>query len=288
MSLNDSDADGYELLDFGLGRKLERFGRCVLDRPAPSAEGAIQQQPEMWNTAHARFDGTIGSGVWVPVNLPVAGHPLSLAELTFELKLSPTGHVGLFPEQVENWEWIRQRIQGHPRPVKLLNLFAYTGGSTLAAAQAGAEVVHIDSAKNTVGWARRNAGLSQCADAPVRWIAEDAAKFVQREVRRGNRYQGIVLDPPSYGHGPSGQVWQIEQHLPPLLEDCAAILADSPCLVLLTCHTPSFPAERLLPMVQQAFAEQLPAGWQTKELALRTRSGRQLPSGLAIRWNAAD
>lgn len=289
MSMTSTSAETYELLDFGQGRKLERFGPWILDRPAPAAEDAFRQRAELWSEAHARFTGSIGKGEWTsPAELPPTWN-VAYGGVHFELKFSPTGHIGLFPEQAENWDWLRGQFAQHQqaghRAPQLLNLFAYTGGSTLAAAAAGAEVVHLDSARNTIAWARRNAALSGCEELPIRWIVEDAAKFVRREAKRGNKYDGIILDPPSYGHGPRGQVWRAEKHLPWLLEDCAKILSDTPCLVLLTCHTPSLHRERLLELVRETFAETLPDHWHGTNLALSGTSGAQLPSGVAIAWS---
>ena len=161
-----------------------------------------------------------------------------------ELKRTNFGHLGLFPEQAANWPWIAEQVASAPA-MRVLNLFAYTGGSTLAAAAAGAEVVHVDAAKNIVAWARRNAALSGLADAPIHWIAEDALKFVKRELRRENRYDAVILDPPSYGHGAHGEVWRLSQHLPRLLELCGQLTAGRRRFMLLTCHTPDFEPARL-------------------------------------------
>jgi 23S rRNA (cytosine1962-C5)-methyltransferase len=221
----------YVLLDFGDGRKLERFGSLFLDRPSPAAANVERTNPSLWEDVAARFvpvDGSASSGCgprgrWIE-RVPVpADWIVEHAPLRFELRNCDSGHVGLFPEQAENWDWIARQvsaIRAHDddfRP-RVLNLFAYTGASTLAAAAAGADVVHVDAAKSTVAWARRNAALSGLADAPIRWIAEDAPRFVAREQKRGNRYHGIILDPPSYGHGPAGQLWQIDRDLPDLLD----------------------------------------------------------------------
>jgi 23S rRNA (cytosine1962-C5)-methyltransferase len=169
----------------------------------------------------------------------------------------------------------------------MLNLFAYTGGATLAAAAAGAEVTHVDAAKNVVAWARHNAGLSGLADAPVRWIVEDAMKFVRREVQRHARYDAIVLDPPSYGHGPHGQVWRLSKHLPWLLAQCRQLTAGRRRFILLTCHTPDYDADRLARMLADTMGSDEPGAITACRLVLRTASGRELPSGMAVRWEAA-
>lgn len=204
--------------------------------------------------------------------------------LQFELRPTPFGHLGVFPEQAANWDWIGARIRRAKGPLRVLNLFAYTGGSTLAAAAAGAEVVHVDAAKNVVAWARRNAELSNLADAPIRWITEDARKFVRREINRGERYDAVILDPPSYGHGPGGEVWKIERHLPELLADCGKLTEGRREFLLLTCHSPSFG----LAEAQACFADSIFGHCQNsgraEPLFLSTADGRRLPSGIAVRW----
>ena len=176
--------------------------------------------------ADARFDGrSEESGHWTCRRELPERWTITCGPWQFELKRTDFGHVGLFPEQVENWVWIGERVRAAGRPLRVMNLFAYTGGSTLAAAAAAAETVHVDAAKNTVAWARRNAELSGLSAAPIRWIAEDALKFVKRELRRGNRYDAVILDPPSYGHGPRGEVWRLSKHLPRLLSLCGELTA---------------------------------------------------------------
>lgn len=311
----------YELLDFGGGRRLERFGSLVLDRPCPACENVDRTAPQLWAAADARYEllGDWASGSGVPPLGPCGGTPhlrgvwkvrgdppsawtLSRGGLVFELKRTDFGHVGLFPEQAENWDWLGGQVaiasRRLGRPLKLLNLFAYTGGATLCAAAAGAEVVHVDAARNMTAWARRNAALSGLAEAPIRWIAEDAMKFVRREVRRGNRYDAVVLDPPSYGNGPRGERWRLERDLPELLARCADLTAPAPQLVLLTCHTPGYGPGRLRELLAAAFSSTnvLVSLRETSssanvvldahDLALRTSSGRVLPCGAAVRWPA--
>jgi len=282
----------YELLDFGGGRKLERFGAIVLDRPCPAVEGIRPAAPDAWAGADARFEGrNEEKGAWacrreLPEQWIVARGPLR-----FELKRTDFGHVGLFPEQAENWKWIagqvrRSGVGGKEEgggKLKVLNLFAYTGGSTMAAAAGGAEVVHVDAAKNIVAWARRNAELSGLATAPIRWIVEDALKFVERELRRGNGYDAVILDPPSYGHGPRGQTWQIEKHLPRLLNLCGELLADRAAFMLLSCHTPGYDAAAL----KQMLADRLGGLGKAidRTMYLQAADGRMLPCGAAARWS---
>lgn len=205
--------------------------------------------------------------------------------MTFELKRTDFGHVGLFPEQAQNWDWIVEQVRHSSSvaasPMKVLNLFAYTGGSTLAAAAVGAQVTHVDAARNIVAWARRNAKLSALGDAPIRWIAEDAVKFVTREIRRGHRYDAIILDPPSYGHGTHGEIWRLAEDLPRLLALCAAVTMPRPRFVLLTCHTPGFSPSALRELLAAAFGS---AQIDAAPLRLLTSTGQALSCGVAARW----
>lgn len=276
----------YQLLDFGGGRKLERFGRLVLDRPSPAAE-AVAIEGGDWRLADARYERTSGDrGVWQPVRskrpLP-ARWTVRNGRIVLELKLTPFGHLGVFSEQAANWDWIAQRIAERRGATKMLNLFAYTGASTLAAAVAGASVAHVDAAKNTIAWARRNAELSGLAAAPIRWICEDAATFVRREIKRGNQYDAVILDPTSYGHGAKGNVWKLADQLPDLLFDCARLTASNRSFVLLSCHTPGFGPPELATMLGHAVTG---GAIESGEMTLTTPTGRILPCGAMARWTA--
>jgi 23S rRNA (cytosine1962-C5)-methyltransferase len=283
----------YELLDFGAGRKLERFGSVVLDRPSPAAGNVSQTQPELWRHAAARYERTGGDqGAWDPD--PRKWIPEDwcfthegLASLRLQLDALPSGQVGVFPEQRANWNWIarqaaKPRLGG--RPLQVLNLFAYTGGSTMAAAAAGAEVVHIDAARNIVDRARQNADLSGLADRPIRWIVEDAVKFCQRELKRGNQYDAVILDPPSYGHGPKGEPWKITEHLLPLLKLCGKLVADQRAFLLATCHSPGIGPAEMTAYLAEGFFGHCGEPPQAGELFLETSDGRRLPSGVYARW----
>jgi len=248
MSRCNFPADQYELLDFGEGRKLERFGDYLLDRPSRSAATADKARRSLWAKATAHYGREPGTpGRWQPADCLPDRWTVSRGALRFELKASPYGHVGLFPEQAPCWDWIAGCVQTAHRPLVVLNLFAYTGGSTLAAAQAGAAVVHVDAARNSVSRARENARASQLADAPIRWICDDALRFVRREVRRGNHYDGIIIDPPTYGHGPRGERWKLEKDLPALLETCGRLMQFHAKFLLLTCHTAGYGTTRAAP-----------------------------------------
>jgi len=275
----------YELIDFGGGRKLERLGPLVVDRPSLAAQGQDRRAASSWAQAHGRFQRkTADEGVWKWRSPPPGDWRVAHGDATFQLKPTDFGHVGLFPEQAENWDWIAEKLRRARRPLKILNLFAYTGGSTLAAAAAGAEVTHVDAAKNVVHWARRNAELSNLADRPIRWIVEDAVKFTRRELRRENFYDAVILDPPSYGHGPKGETWKLSQHLMPLLAACADVVRRRPGFFLLTCHTPGFGPAELEAMLSEALFGACGQGVVTKPLALPTSDGRRLPAGITARW----
>lgn len=282
----------YQLLDFGHGRRLERFGPVVLDRPCPAADEVARSDPALWKTVDARFVRTDGKeGEWTCSRPLPERWTISHEPLTLELKRTEFGHLGVFAEQAANWDWLTEQIStaraanrppdADASPLKVLNLFAYTGASTLTAAAACAEVTHVDAARNVLAWARRNAELSGMSDAPVRWIAEDAQKFVRRELKRENRYDAVILDPPSYGHGPRGEVWRLGKHLPKLLAMCYQLMAGRGRFLLLTCHTPKFGPDRL----RQLAADTLPGGRvAARPLTLQTGGERHLPSGVAVRW----
>ncbi len=287
--------DQYELVDFGNGRKLERFGALVLDRPSPAASDTISHQSHIWSTAAARFiaernAATAGCGQrghWHSLKTLPATWKIEHPPFGFALRPTETGHVGVFPEQAENWDWIavqlaQQKAASPEKPSSVLNLFAYTGGSTLAAAAAGAEVVHVDASKSTVAWARENAEQNGLAAAPIRWIVEDAAKFVAREQRRGSRYDGIVLDPPSYGHGPNGESWQLVRDLPPLVAACDKLLADGGFLVL-TCHSPGVGPDELRQLLVDINVRDTAADIDAHDLLLTTADGDSLHSGVVAR-----
>ncbi len=277
-------SEQYQLVDFGQGRKLERFGPYQIDRPCPIA-ARRRTSPEAWLRVDARFEEQAdGREDWSPPPGLPATWTIGHRDLTFQLRTTPFGHVGVFPEQAENWDWISDRLRENIRSSKVLNLFAYTGGATLAAAAAGAEVVHVDAAKNVVAWARRNADLSGLTNASIRWITEDAMVFVQRELRRGARYDALILDPPSYGHGPKGQAWKIERHLEPLLNACGTLLTDEASWILMTCHTPGFTLKDLQQLLARTCIHQRPGRIEAQRMKITSTDGHSLPSGLAIRW----
>lgn len=285
----------YELIDFGAGRKLERFGGRVFDRPAPQADGIAQQQPARWSQADAIYTGhKMGEGKWrcrvegglttSLIKCPVALKSDAPKAFRMEVQPTPAGQLGLFPEQFPNWQWIARQIERAGGQVSVLNLFGYTGGSTLVAAIAGAEVTHVDASKPAVAIARANARHSGLAEHPIRWIVEDVLAYCRREVQRGRQYDGVILDPPTYGHGPKGQPWQLSRDLPQLLDLCRQLTESRRLFVLATCHTPGIgPAELSAYLSDGLFGHcgQPPA---TDELALVTRGLRRLESGVIARW----
>lgn len=266
----------YTLLNSGNGLKWERFGSYILERPAAQAvwRPSAQEVP-----ADTRFSRD-GAYRWEGKRLPKEWQ-IEIDGITFLLSPTDFGHIGVFPEQRSQWRWIQEKIAAAARPISLLNLFAYSGGSTLAAAKAGASVCHLDASSGMVDWARNNARLNGLEEAPIRWIVDDANKFLQRELRRGRRYDAIVLDPPSFGRGAKGEVFKIEDHLIPLLEQCRDLLSDQPLFVLFSCHTPGFTPVTLTHLLGQVFGSNIEAG----EMLLEGE-GLPLPSGTYARWQA--
>jgi 23S rRNA (cytosine1962-C5)-methyltransferase len=296
------EASDFVLLDLGEGRQLAQFGPLVVDRPYPAAALPVAHRTA-WATADLRYERPDfgGLGQWVAAaNEPPQAWTMGHAGLTFELRPTESGQVGFFGEQVEPWQWLRAAVRSlaSPRPEPgsdpapeparptILNLFAYTGGATLAAAAEGAAVTHVDASRPAVAWARRNAQLSGLAEAPVRWIVDDALAFVGREARRGRRYEGLVLDPPSYGHGPNGERWTLIEHLPLLLDACLALL-ERRCFVLLTAHAEGLRAmdlgevlaDSLVRCGRRADAARIEVGG----LELVAVSGNRAPAGIYAR-----
>lgn len=282
----------YELLDFGDGRKLERFGDVVFDRPSPQATGKRALGAASWREAVVRFQGDkMSDGKWrssiVGGPHPPRIVPIPLDDsLTFQMTIAtlPTGQVGLFPEQLDNWRWIAARVRCSPHPCRVLNLFGYTGASTLAAAAAGAEVTHVDASKPAVAIARENAELSGLGEVPIRWIVEDVVKYCRREVKRGSQYHGVVLDPPTYGHGPAGEDWRLARDLPVLLELCRELTADTKQFLVATCHTPSVGPAELAAYIAEGLFGHCGQPAASGVLHLTTRTNRRLESGVYARW----
>ena len=280
------DWKDYELLDCSGGERLERWGNVVLIRPDPQVIWNTPKEHPLWHRADARYvRSKEGGGHWeCRRQLPEAWN-INYKDLQF--KISPTGfkHTGLFPEQAVNWDMMREKITGAGRSVKVLNLFAYTGGATLAAASAGASVCHVDAAKGMVHWARENAELSSLAERPIRWIVDDCAKFVEREIRRGNTYDAIIMDPPSYGRGPGGGVWKLEDQIYDLVKLCTGVLSDEPLFFLLNSYTTGLSASAMA-YVLGVNMQKFGGGVSAEEIGLPvTASGMVLPCGSSAIWS---
>ena len=276
----------FEVIDTSDGEKLERWGDVVLVRPDPQV---IWNTPkgESWRKANAHYlRSSSGGGRWEIRSMSREQWTIGYKQLRF--KISPTGfkHTGLFPEQAVNWDWCSERIREAGRPVKVLNLFAYTGGATLAAASAGASVTHVDASKGMVTWAKENAASSGLSDAPIRRIVDDCVKFVEREIRRGNHYDAIIMDPPSYGRGPKGEIWKIEEAIHPLVKLCTQLLSDDPLFFLINSYTTGLqPAvlAYLLGTEMKRFHGKVMA----EEIGLPVSSnGLVLPCGASGRWES--
>lgn len=275
----------YEILDASKGEKLERWGDYLLIRPDPQVIWDTPRSARGWKHCNAHYHRSAkGGGEWEFFDLPKQWR-IRYGELTFNLKPFAFKHTGIFPEQAANWDWFGRLIRHAGRPVKVLNLFAYTGGATLAAAAAGAAVTHVDASKGMVTWARENAASSGLDRAPIRWIVDDCVKFVQREIRRQNRYDAVIMDPPSYGRGPKGEIWKIEEAVHPLISLCARLLSDNPLFFLVNSYTTGLAPAVLTYMIATEL-KSLGGDVRSEEIGLPvTGSGLILPCGASGRWS---
>ncbi len=276
----------YELIDTSDGERLERWGDIILIRPDPQIIWSTGRKNPLWKNAHARYHrSNKGGGHWETYRKVPDRWTIRYNQLVFNIKPMGFKHTGVFPEQAVNWDFAAEKIRNENRPLKVLNLFGYTGCATLACMKAGAMVCHVDASKGMVQWARENAQSSAIADLPVRWLVDDCVKFVQREIRRGNRYDGIIMDPPSYGRGPGGEVWKLEEQLFPLVDLCRQVLSNNPVFFILNSYTTGLsPAvmEYLLGVqLQQSFGGSV----SSDEIGLRvTDTGLVLPCGSTAIW----
>ncbi len=284
MWLSDKWQD-FELIDCSKGEKLERWGDYYLVRPDPQAIWDTPRKNKLWYRRDAEYSRSkSGGGSWDKGKLP-QNWQIHYGELTFNVKPMNFKHTGIFPEQAANWDWAMEKIRNAGRNISVLNLFAYTGGATVACAKAGAQVCHVDAAKGMVSWGKENAASSGLSDAPIRWIVDDCAKFVEREIRRGHRYDAIIMDPPSYGRGPSGEIWKLEQNLWPFVSLCADVLSDDPLFVIINSYTTGLSPSVLSYVTESIFTKKFGGRSDSQELALPvTESGLYLPCGATCRW----
>ena len=279
----------FELLDCSRGEKLERWGRYTVVRPDPQAIWDTPRSDRRWQHCDGRYTrSTSGGGSWDRGSLP-ASWQISYGELKFNVKPMSFKHTGIFPEQAANWDYIMRKIRSAGRPVSVLNLFAYTGAATVAALAAGASVCHVDAAKGMVAWAKENAASSGVADRPVRWIVDDCARFVEREIRRGRRYDAIIMDPPSYGRGPGGEVWKLEDDLWDFVSLTAGVLSDDPLFVIINSYTTGLSPSVLTYIAESIFTRRFGGRAESRELGLPvTATGLCLPCGAACRWETLE
>lgn len=276
----------YEVIDCSCGEKLERWKDYILVRPDPQVIWDTPKAATQWKHMNAHYHRSQkGGGEWEFFDLPEQWS-IQYGNLTFHLKPFNFKHTGLFPEQATNWDWFSKKIKEVGRPIKVLNLFAYTGGATLAAATAGASVTHVDASKGMVTWAKENAVSSGLQDAPIRWLVDDCVKFVEREIRRGSKYDAIIMDPPSYGRGPKGEIWKIEDSIYPFIQLCTSILSDTPLFFLVNSYTTGLAPAVLTYMLSTALKK-----WDgqvdSQEIGLPVSgNGLVLPCGASGRWSA--
>ena len=275
----------YEILDTSKGEKLERWGNYLLIRPDPQVIWDTPKSRSEWKKRNGHYHrSSQGGGEWEFFHLPEQWS-IHYKELTFNLKPFRFKHTGLFPEQAVNWNWFSEKIKHANRPIKVLNLFAYTGGATLAAAKAGASVTHVDASKGMVTWAKENAISSGLEKAPIRWIVDDCIKFVEREIRRGNHYDAIIMDPPSYGRGPKGEIWKVEDAIHPLVKLCAKLLSDQPLFFLINSYTTGFAPAVLTYLLELEITPKFGGQVHSDEIGLPVRSTKLvLPCGSSGRW----
>jgi 23S rRNA (cytosine1962-C5)-methyltransferase len=288
MILTTKPSKDYELLDSGDGKKLERYGSFVLSRPDPQALWKPHIPMTEWNKADAVFVRKGKEVEWKKKKTMPEAWNIVLGRMTFEIRPTTFKHTGIFPEQLSNWEWMEEKVRAAAkggRPVKVLNLFGYTGGASLACAKAGAEVCHVDGSKMAIAWARKNQELSGLSEKPIRWILDDVIAFLKREVKRGNLYDGIVMDPPAFGHGAKDEVWKIEDDFTKLMELCFAVLSEKPLFFLINGYASGYS-----PIAYQnnllSFQHKCGGEIETGELAIEeSGTGRMLPCGIFARWH---
>ncbi len=275
----------YKLLDVSNGERLEKWGDFILIRPDPQAIWKTVRTHSGWKSANARYHRSkSGGGSWEIFSLPERWK-IEYGDLKFNIKPMNFKHTGIFPEQAVNWDFMSDAIKNAKRDIKVLNLFAYTGGATMACAAAGASVCHVDASKGMVCWAKENAEICGLRDKPVRYIVDDCIKFVEREIRRGNKYDGIVMDPPSYGRGPGGEVWQLEDMLFDFVSKCTQLLSDKPLFFILNSYSTGLSASVMEYLLRTCIDKKYNGTFESSEIGLITESGLEFPSGSVARWH---
>ena len=277
----------YEIIDCSKGEKLERWGDYILLRPDPQVLWDLPRKNPAWKKLNGHYHrSNKGGGEWEFFDLPKQWS-INYKDLTFHLKPFTFKHTGLFPEQAVNWDWFSEKIRNANREIKVLNLFAYTGGATLAAAKAGAKVTHVDASKGMVTWGKENAVASGLEDAPIRWLVDDCVKFVEREIRRGNHYDGIIMDPPSYGRGPKGEIWKLEEKIHPFIALASQLLSDNPLFFLVNSYTTGLAPAVLTYMISTEVGKKFGGHGESQEIGLPVKeTGLILPCGASGRWSA--
>ena len=275
----------YEILDMADGEKLERWGDIYLIRPDPQIIWKEKSNPSLWKNAHARYiRSNTGGGRWEYLKSLPNSWQIKFKDLKFNIKLMGFKHTGLFPEQAVNWDWMINKIRAEKRDIKVLNLFAYTGGATVACLSAGAQVVHVDSSKGMVSWAKENVNSSGLGEKSIRYIVDDVSKFVQREIRRGNKYDAIIMDPPSYGRGKNGEVWQFESGIADLVELCKGVLSDDPLFFLINSYTTGI-SSKVLEDILYMKLNKTNGKYESGEIGIPMKDSKLvLPCGIFGRW----
>ena len=283
MLLADKWKD-YELIDVSYGERLERWGKYILVRPDPQAIWHGKRDNPLWNKPDAHYyRSKSGGGKWEIYNLPESWQ-IRYKNLVFNIKPMNFKHTGVFPEQAVNWDFMSDKIISSGRQVNVLNLFAYTGAATMACASAGASVCHVDASKGMVQWAKENAQSCGLADRPIRYIVDDCIKFVEREIRRGKKYDGIIMDPPSYGRGPGKEVWQLEDMLFNFVEKCTCLLSDDPLFFILNSYSTGLSASVMEYLLRLCIGDNAGGCFESSEIGLKTKKGLAFPSGSVARW----
>ena len=279
------DWQSYRLIDAADGFRLERWGDIILIRPDPQIIWNTPERSPLWKKAHARYHRSqSGGGKWEYYKTLPDRWTVGYGDLTFNIKPMGFKHTGLFPEQAVNWDWMRQKLSGRPG-AKVLNMFAYTGGATLACAAAGAAVTHVDASKGMVSWARENAVSSGLSDRPIRWLVDDCFKFVRREIRRGSKYDAVIIDPPSYGRGPGGEVWKLEDSIYDFINDCAELLSAQPLFFVINSYTTGLSPSVMEYMLSGVIKNRFGGSAFSDEIGLPVESsGLILPCGATAIW----